>query len=165
MAIRIRRREFIITLGGAVTAGPLAVRAQQPAMPVIGFVNPASPGGYVPVSAFLKGLDEVGFVDGREVTIEYHWADGHYERLPAIIADLVQRKVNLIVATSTPAAVAAKAATSTIPVVFAASGDPSNPPDCNSEPASSVARMACSLRFNRSATVAMDSPFFARRRS
>ncbi len=93
-------------------------------MPVIGFVNSASPGPYPPLSAFLKGLDESGFVEGRDVAIEYRWAEGHYERLPALIADLVQRKVSVIAATSTPAAVAAKAANTTIPIVFTTSGDP-----------------------------------------
>jgi putative ABC transport system substrate-binding protein len=93
-------------------------------LPVIGFVNSASRGNYPPVSAFLKGLDEAGLVEGRDVAIEYHWAEGHYDRLPSIINDLIQRKVNVIAATSTPAAAAAKAANSTIPVVFTTSGDP-----------------------------------------
>src|SRR6516225_7810787 len=118
----MRRRTFITLRGGAVVARPFAAQAQQPTLPVIGFVNSTSPGGYPPVSAFLKGLDEVGFVEGRDVTIEYHWAEGHYERLPAIIADLIRRKVSVIAATSTPAAMAAKAASSTIPVVFTTSG-------------------------------------------
>jgi putative tryptophan/tyrosine transport system substrate-binding protein len=121
----MQRREFITLLGASPFAWPLAAYAQQPTLPVIGFVNSASPvGGYPPVSAFLKGLDETGFVDGGNVTVEYHWAEGHYERLPAIIADLVQRKVSVIAATSTPSAVAAKAATNTIPIVFTTSGDP-----------------------------------------
>ena len=124
MAIHIRRREFISLLGSAAAAWPLAASAQQQMLPVIGFVNSASPGGYPPVSAFLKGLDEMGFVEGRDVTIEYHWAEGHYERLPAIIADLVRRKASVIAATSTPAAAAAKAANTTLPVVFTTSGDP-----------------------------------------
>jgi putative ABC transport system substrate-binding protein len=93
-------------------------------MPVIGFVNSASPGGYPPLSAFLKGLGETGFVEGRDVSIEYRWAEGQYDRLPALIADLLQRKVSVIAATSTPAAFAAKAATTTMPVVFTTSGDP-----------------------------------------
>ncbi|MGA7789378.1 MAG: ABC transporter substrate-binding protein [Xanthobacteraceae bacterium] len=120
----MRRREFIKMIGGAATAWPLAVRAQKPAMPVIGFVNSASPGGYPPLSAFLQGLGEAGLVEGRDVAIEYRWAEGHYERLPTLLADLVQRKVNVIAATSTPAAVAAKAAVTTIPVVFTTSADP-----------------------------------------
>ena len=107
--------------GGCVAARGACATA---AMPVIGFVNSAAPGPYPPVSAFLKGLNESGFVDGHNVVIEYRWAEGHYERLPALIADLVQRKVNVIAATSTPAAFAAKAANTTIPVVFTTSGDP-----------------------------------------
>jgi putative ABC transport system substrate-binding protein len=120
----MRRRDFIRSTVGFAAAWPLATYAQHPTLPVIGFVNSASPGGYPPVSAFLKGLDEAGFVEGRDVVIEYHWAEGHYDRLPLIIDDLIQRKVKVIAATSTPAAVAAKAASSTIPVVFTTSGDP-----------------------------------------
>jgi putative ABC transport system substrate-binding protein len=120
---RLRRREFITLLGGAA-AWPLAARA-QPAMPLIGFLNGASAEGYArPLSAFLKGLSEGGYVEGRNVAIEYHWAEGQYDRLPAYAADLVQRKVNVIAATSTPAAFAAKAATTRIPIVFTTSSDP-----------------------------------------
>jgi putative ABC transport system substrate-binding protein len=124
MATRVTRRRFIGALGSAAAVWPLGARAQQPAMPVIGFVNSASPGGYPPLSAFSNGLGESGFVEGRDVAIEYRWAEGHYERLPTLIADLVQRKVSVIAATSTPAAVAAKAAATTLPVVFTTSADP-----------------------------------------
>ena len=121
----MRRREFITMIGG-VAAWPLAARAQQPVLPVVGFVNVASPkGGYAPfLSAFLKGLSEAGYVDGQNVTIEYRWAEGRADRLPALVADLVQRRVTVIAATSTPGALAAKAANTTIPIIFEMASDP-----------------------------------------
>jgi putative ABC transport system substrate-binding protein len=121
----VKRRELLLLLGGAMTA-PRALRAQQKAMPVIGYLVGASPGGPFPlfVAAFRDGLSQTGYIEGQNVSIEYRWAEGNYDRLPALAADLVAHKVDVILAVGDEPAHTAKSATSTIPIVFLIGGDP-----------------------------------------
>ena len=121
----MRRRDFIKIAVASATAWPFSARGQQSGIPVIGFLNASSPEKYaLPLSAFLKGLGETGFVDGRSVKIEFRWAEGRINRLPAMATDLVRRQVAVIAACSTAAALAAKAATTTIPIIFETGADP-----------------------------------------
>jgi putative tryptophan/tyrosine transport system substrate-binding protein len=120
----VRRREFMALLGGAAAAWPVVARAQQPPMPVVGFLRSTSPADSTNfVTAFGQGLKEAGFVEGQNVVIEYRWAEGQNERLPALVADLIRRKVAVIVGAGV-AMLAANAATTTVPIVFASGGDP-----------------------------------------
>ena len=119
----MKRREFIASLGAAL-AFPKVVHGQQPAV-AIGVLSSSSSDDYRPmIAAFRQGLSEAGYVEGRNVSFDYAWADGHYDRLPALAAELARHEVNVILAASTPSALAAKAATSTIPIVFAIGGAP-----------------------------------------
>jgi putative tryptophan/tyrosine transport system substrate-binding protein len=122
----MRRREFITLLGSAAAVGwPLAPRAQQPTLPIVGMLGPGSPEtDAFRIAALRQGLKEVGYVEGQTATIEYRGAEGHYDRFPALVADFVRRQVSVIATGSTPAALAAKAGNTTVPIVFTLAGDP-----------------------------------------
>src|SRR5258705_7066922 len=125
MAIDIGRRQFISALGGSTLAWQLAARAQQPGMPVVGFIDGGSADASAPrVAGFRKGLNETGTVEGQNVTVEYHWLEGRTDLVPALVADLVRRHVAVIATSASNATLAAKAATATIPIVFSVGQDP-----------------------------------------